>query len=165
MDIQIKKAKLVKDNKLEVGFTRSDNGETVYVNERHNAVAHPDLLAALASLRVHLGIISECIEPPKSIKKYPVELVEKLKVTAYSIGGKDDEGFVLTGQKILSTGKALIMNTPFTRFEEDEESVYRYTDDLQKCLDAVETEVMEYLNGKHAPDPQMEMAFTAGEEN
>lgn len=164
MEIAIKRIKLLKDNKLEIGFSRTENGETVHVTEKHNAIAHPDLMGKLRALNVHLGVLSETIEAPKSLKKYPAELVEMLTTTAYSIGGKDDdEGIVLTGQKKLSTGKVLIMNTPFIRFDEVE--IYRHVEHLRTTLDELEAEVVQYLEGKHAPDPQGELVFTAGEEN
>jgi hypothetical protein len=163
-EIKIRKVKIVKDKTLEVSYVKTEKDKSkTSVSESHAAEVHPDLKTAFSGLNIHLGILSEFI-PSTSFEKLDFihpDLVADFRVSGYSIGGdEDDEGVVLTGRKTLKSGKALIMNTPFTRFEEGEETGYKFISELQEGIAVIEKEVLKYLNdGKRAPDNQTSIDF------
>lgn len=162
MNITIERAKLVKQETLEVTFSKVEKDKSsTAVTEKHKSKAHPDLVNAYNALAIHLGLLTGYISP-KSVKDITkpdeVELVDQFKVTSFSLGGDEGaEGFVLTGHRLLPNGKAVILNSPFTRFEEKEETRYQFMEDLDDKLGVVQTEVAKYLGGKVAPDPQQDL--------
>ena len=96
----------------------------------------------------------------KDIHSFDPKLTEDLHVSSYAIGGPDDDrGIVISGHRILPNSKALIMNTPFTRFEDSDNNGYKYIDELKDILDEIEAEIIQYLDGKHAPEAQTAMEF------
>jgi hypothetical protein len=163
--ITIQKAKLVKGESLEVTYSKTEaqTSENIEVNEKHTAVAHQDLKDSFQAMAVHLALLSDFLSPDqiKDINKYDPKLVEKFTVRGFSVGGNEgEEGVVIMGHKILRNGKALGLNTPFSRFDENPETRYTFMDDLQTCIKDAETEVLLYINGdKVAPDPQADLPF------
>lgn len=153
----IDKAKVVKGETLEVTLREIGPDKKAYTSSQsHPSQVHPDLLAAFKTLRLHFALLSGYIQF-KGIKEKDFnneELVEDYTVIGVSLKEGDNPGFVLTGQKKLANGKAVTLNTPFTRFEESEETGYKFINDLQGKLDRVVEEVKEYLGGKFADDPQ-----------
>lgn len=158
--IVITKAKMLKDDKIEVSFIRRNkNMKDSSVNEEHKDPAHKDLADAFAGLRIHAGLISEYLKPKqvKDIKNPDPELTEAFNVTGYTlVGGDEDPGVILTATKVLSTGRVLMFNTPTVKLQPaDKSAAYEYYEDLERSIDRCNTEMKEYLNGKHAPDNQM----------
>lgn len=169
MNIEIKSAKLVKEQTLEITFAKTEKDKTTTsVKETHKSKAHPDLVDAYAALKAHLGILTGYISP-KLIKDITntqdVDLVDQFKVSSFSLGGDEGaEGFVITGHRILPNKKAVILNSPFTKFEEKEETRYPFMEDLEEKLETIQKELALYLGGKFAPEPQQEL-FNPGENN
>lgn len=168
-EVTIKKAKLVKKGEsFDVLYERITEEEKapVTVSETHKTPVHPDMRAAFDNLRIHLAILCGYVlkKEVKDIEIPKEELYDAFHVTAFSMGkDKDDPGIVLSGHKILPNGKAQILNCPFTRFEEGEQSVYPFVDDLVKKVDRLQLEINAYLfEGKRADDPQQQLPF--GEE-
>ena len=65
---------------------------------------------------------------------------------------------VISGHKLLPDNKAVILNTPFRRFTESEQSRYVFMDDLQERLDRLDTEVRAYVDGsKRGADAQLNL--------
>src|SRR5262249_52810606 len=87
--------------------------------------------------------------------------LDKFTVVGYSIGGKeDDQGITITGYRLTDRGKTFTFNSPFERFEQSDESQYKYMEDLQDVVADIEEEVLQYLKkDKRAPDPQREINF------
>lgn len=158
--MQITKVKLIKggDNGIEISTVKLEaNKSTTKANEEHSAAVHVDFKAAMTSLAIHFGLLSDYLKPSqvKNIDKYDVELIKDFTVTGFSIkGDAEDKGFVLTGYKKKSNGKTITVNTPFTRFVEAEGSEYQFIEHLEARINEAEREVKEYLGGKVAPDPQ-----------
>ncbi|MCA9179780.1 MAG: hypothetical protein KDB14_35230 [Planctomycetales bacterium] len=137
-------------------------------------VVHDDFSAAMENLSIHGLLIAEQIKlMPESAKtgtmyvdamgtQWPMRPAEKAilddtKVTGYSLGGDDDdEGVVIILQRKMATGKVLNITTPFTKLASDEPE-YQYTSELAEALAVVEREAVAYLEGKKAPNPQLEM--------
>lgn len=126
--------------------------------ESGDAEVHPDFKKAMSALTVHLAVISEFVDLDHVDNVTPA-MIQDFSVTSYSIGGKEDnEGIVITGHKILSTGKALGLNTPFTRFEE--EDGYVFMEHVINQLGIIEDEAKAYLDGsKVGVNKQLNMAF------
>lgn len=128
---------------------------------------HPDLRKALAAFAIHYGILNDYISTRsvKDPKKFPPELVKSYHISGISIGGADgEEGIMITGHKNTRRKKALILNTPFERFEEVAETRYIYMDDLLEKVDYLTKEVALYLSGeKVGEDNQLELGFNESE--
>jgi hypothetical protein len=163
-DIKIQKVKLIKEKTLELSYTKTeaDKSKTA-VFESHKTEVHKDLKNAFSDLSIHLALIPSIIDPKSidDIENVEPELYSDFHVSSYSIGGdEEDPGVVLSGHRILKNGKAFPFNTPFTRFEENEETAYKFIDDLLDKIHVVESEVIKYLNGeKKADDPQGKLDF------
>lgn len=159
--IEIKKVRLKSNGKLEVGYVKTEGEMTINVPiAKYSTQTHQDLRVALANLRVHYKALSEQItEKGKT---------DEFTVTGYTVGGKEgDEWVILTGYRTLSNGQAFNYNTPLTRFqasdEEGEGKLYKDIKKLIKALESVDNEVLEYMEGKAAPDPQTSLQFEEGE--
>lgn len=161
--MEISKVKIVEGETLCVVYTIVDGeGKKAKHTVDYETAVHPDLKAAFKKLDIHFGLLTESIDLTKvlDIGDFDKELIENIHTSSYSKKDKeDDPGIVLSGHKILKNGKALIMNCPYTRFMEKEDSVYKYIDNLETVLGEVEDEVQSYLAGKHAEAPQIAMEF------
>lgn len=84
---------------------------------------------------------------------------EKFEVRSFTIGGDGDhEGVTISGFKKLRGSKVLNLNTPFTKFNPDFEfSGYEYLFELRRAVNNCVDEITEYIKGKHAPSPQLEL--------
>lgn len=139
---------------------------------------HDDLKRALRNLDYHAALICEQITPQKGkgatshveengeVYAVPVPLsqsdmliLSNIRATGYVIGGGDDEsaGATVIAKRKLASGKILNLSAPFTRFEA--ENGYKYAGKLAEDIEMVAQEAILYLQGKHAPDLQLEMEF------
>lgn len=162
--LTITKVKLVKKEFLSIDYTRIEPDATTASDSYENKMrpVHPDCRAAFKALAIHLALLCDYISTKqiKEIDKYDPVHSEKFNVTGVSIGGGEgEEGVVLTGHKITAKGKAVILNSPFTRFEEADDTAYRYVDDLRAKVDAVINEAKAYMDGKRGEDPQGKLEF------
>lgn len=161
--MRIKKAKL-KDDALEVVYTeRKPDGTVKTVTESHETKVHPDLVQSFENLKIHLAILCGfvALKQVKKIETPPEDLTENFHVRGISIKTGDDEGVVISGHFINPlTKKAVILNTPFQRYTEQEESAYKFTDDLIEKVERANAEVNSYLDGsKKAEEPQQAINF------
>jgi hypothetical protein len=120
-----------------------DQTERFHKNISCDQLVHDDLVKAFAKLKSHLVIICDLregdgLEPGK----FDPELqLTNFKVTGFTIGGEDDhQGVTLTGQKELSGGKILNLNSPFTKYL-DENDKYEYGHDLAVDIQACVYEI------------------------
>jgi len=162
MQLTIEKAKLVKGETLDYTYTKTDDkGAKSKGSESLKAPIHADLKQAFENLGIHLAVMCGYVasKQVKDIETPKPELYEGFHVTSYSIGGdEDDQGVVISGHKLLPDGKAVILNTPFRRFTESEQSRYVFMDDLQERLDRLDTEVRAYVDGsKRGADAQLNL--------
>lgn len=165
----IKKGKLIKKgDAVEITYSKIDDagGKSDVPKEIFTAPIHGDLLQAFENLAIHLAVGCGYVKPSrvKDIATPAPELTEGFHVSSVSIGGDDDaEGFVISGHCLLPEGKAVILNTPFRRFEENEQSAYRFIDDVREKIDRVILELRAYMEGrKRGTDPQGKLNFDAG---
>jgi hypothetical protein len=166
--LNISKVKIVKGQFLEISYSKLEKDATsAAISEKHESPVHADFRTSLRALAIHLALRCDYItaQQVKSIDKYDQGLAEKFHVSGISIGsGKSGDGVVLTGHKITKSGEAIILNTPFTRYEEDSKTAYRYIDDLQNKVDAVISEVQLYLGGKRGDLQQLALELPDTEE-
>jgi hypothetical protein len=165
MSITITKAKILKDDKVEISFTRtSTKHKPSSVNEEHRDAPHEDFKKSFADLAVHAAIIAEFI-PADEISDISAPEHQQLKnftVTGITIHG-EDEGVNITAMKTLKNGKMMLFNCPLVRYEDNSENAYTFTDDLVDKVEAAKTEAKKYLDGKFAEDAQTEIQFPADE--
>jgi hypothetical protein len=159
MSIFITKGKLLKDH-CEVEYVKLNNEKKAECKEISKSKPHEDLTNAFDKLKIHLALIGEFVDKGKA-KTVPKLMTEELfSVTGFTI--KSDEEInkvILTGHKILKTGKPLIFNTPSV--SEDEDENYFFFSDLRSCIETCQTELESYLfNGKTAPEAQLELQFS-----
>ncbi|WP_127846174.1 hypothetical protein [Psychroflexus aestuariivivens] len=170
-EIEVKSAKIRSGMFLTFTFEKSDDKRTDTIKDDSDLPFHEDLKQAFYNLIPHLVLVSE-LDKEVNIVNYidngidlesenEAELQFKYAIDEFKIDGSGDtEGLVLVGRKILSTGKEIKITSPKVKFYEPEDKKqYRFLGELTERLEALKTEVVEYLNGKHAPLPQQEMEF------
>lgn len=159
--IEIKKAKIAsgKKEKLELEFVKKyDTGEKNPGSEEFDSIPHPDLKQAFRNIRIHLALMAGMValKDVKNIELPKDEIIDAFHVHGYGItGNEDDPGVYISGHVILSNKKAFNFTTPFYRINENEETRYKYMDDLMAKLDRLDTEIHAYVDGtKRGIDPQ-----------
>jgi hypothetical protein len=162
-EIKILKAKIVKKETLSVEYSREEKDKSItIVSEEHRAPIHQDLKNAFIGLHIHFAILSDYVrvKQVKDIDSFDSDLIEGFSVSCLHKGGTEDESYIiLTGSKITASGRAVTINTPILKIEEESEKGYKYLDELLERVEHVENEVKEYLRGKHAPETQTSLNF------
>jgi hypothetical protein len=161
--IEITKGKLLKGDVVQIEYFKSDGAESkpAECSEKHTDPPRKELKDAFNSLAIHAALIGEFI-PLTSVKdiSHPdQEIIVDYNVSGFTIvaSGDEDEGVILTAQKTLKNGKMLGFNTPTMRFNDASDNAYPYLDQLAKSVELCKHEMMEYLSGKHAVDPQLKL--------
>ena len=155
--MEILKAKVTKDTTLTASY-RDENGTTTV--EGKNLVTN-DLKDAFNSLTAHLAFLCEQKEADgkECLEDLPKDIDKKLEVTGYTIGGEDESrGVTLIGKRFLKSNKVLNLNSPFTKFD-DENEHYQFGFELEQAIQACEYEVNEYLFNKKWKVVQQELPF------
>lgn len=166
-EIVIKKAKIDSDECLSVdysehiiltdGLKRKDISGTIK-REGKNKV-HEDLKKAFEKFNPHIALIAEMIEYKKDL----LENLSEAEYKEFDVRGIviSDDGIILTGQKMLSTGKILNLVTPLTGWDDD----YKFISELGEAIEECKHEAQEYLNGKMAPPAQQELELKVEDQN
>lgn len=165
MELQIKKVKINAKGIATVWYVQSqDNGKKPKLTHEGDAVVHDDFRNAVDELAPHYALLTGYASFARGLKIETLKTAtSNFHVSGYSIGGKDeDEGIVITGHIIVNfSGKAVIVNSPFTRFNEGEETRYKFMDQLIECVQQIINEAREYINGKFKPEAQQQIQFPA----
>ncbi len=127
---------------------------------------HSDMVDAFNDLNIHLAVICEEVESKgyslgelQAIKK-TADKIEKFTVVSFKLeGNEDDPQVTLIGTKTLKSGDLLKLETPKTKLD----ASYPYAHELSATLDWCVKEIEEYMNGKRAPEQQLDM-FEQNEE-
>lgn len=141
-------------SKTEIWFDEHvfDKDDREVVNHHHVTSGHKpheDLVNALAALRKH--VIEICELGPSTKPK-------AIEVQGISLSGLDtDDGSKVTiiARKRLKNNFIFAINTPNTTLIDEEK--YPLAEDLDKKCAAVRKEAIAYRDGKHAPEPQIDM--------
>lgn len=163
MELQIKSVKIDKKGIPEIGYieTRED-GKNPHISHEGTGIAHDDFINAVGELAAHYALISGYASFSKGLKLDALKTgVSNFKPSGYSIGGKEgNEGVTITGHVIVSwSGKACIVNAPFTLFEEGDESKYKFIDNLVEVVEKIAGEARLYIGGKFKPEVQGQLPF------
>lgn len=148
------------------------------VTRKSQVPVHDDLIASFRDMNVHLAIVCEEIHPDDitDIDNLPEldldpELTEEdqdplaLKLSRFTVssfkvvGNGENEGVILTGQKRLSTNDYVKLETPVVKWHSD----YAFVNELHVAIFNAVEEIEQYMNGKQAPQRQMEMVFEEGD--
>ena len=155
--MEILKAKITKDNTL-VATYKDENGTTTV--EGKNLVTN-DLKRAFSMLVPHMAFLCEQKEAENrlSLDELPDNIETILEVTGYTVGGDgDSKGVTVTGKRFLKSSKVLNLNTPFTKFN-DENEQYDFQFELEQTVEQCDFEVREYLFNKKWKVVQQEFSF------
>jgi hypothetical protein len=129
---------------------------------------HEDLVTAYKKLNPHLAVICEEVSPNEivdidDIGEYDDKIHEEgslehkmshFVVTGFRLEGEGErEGVVLIGEKRLSTGEWLKLETPKVGWSDD----YACVNELRVSIGDVIAEVEEYKDGKRAPEVQQSL--------
>lgn len=156
-ETKIKKASL-KEDVLEIEYEQiiddPEQGPVINTFKLNGGnKPHQDLKDSLKNLRFHAAMICEQV-PAKT--KHEDGALEHYSVTGFSIGGSDEnEGVTIIAQRKLASGQVLNLIAPFTKWE----SEYKHTTDLYPDVAIVLQECLNFLNGKYAPNPQLELTL------
>lgn len=158
--MEILKAKVTKDSTL----TATYRDETGTVTIEGKNLVTSDLLNSFSKLVSHMAFLCEQKEADgkEFLEDLPNNLDKVIEVTGYSIGGDgDNKGVTLTGKRFLKTNKVLNLNSPFTKFEDDNEP-YQFAFELEQAISTCEYEVNEYIFNKKWKVVQQELPFEEG---
>lgn len=162
--IEIRKAKITSNDTLEVEY--STNGNTITIKSK--AKIHGDLKEAFEELVPHFAMLCDLKEVkqiPSIFEDVRITGQHNLRVSCISMDHKvPATGVTITGIKQINNNKQITINSPFTEFDSENEP-YPFSGYLCKSISKCKDEVIEYLNGKAAEDPQMALELKESEEN
>lgn len=168
--ITITSGTLKGSHSLDYSYDHQTENVNNKVTNSCDAAIHNDLKEAFQNLIPHLALI--CEELPESKVKSIIkngfqdmdeenDIRIKFHVQSFKIKGKDDsESIIISGTKLLKIGKSVKLISPSIRWDED----YKYIDELSEAIEQCKIEVNEYLNGKIAPENQIDMFEGFGED-
>ena len=158
MDITIKNAAIKRFLFLKYGYDHLVNNTKFSHNSSGDAPIHDDLREAFQNLIPHFAFICEeitesvCRQAINDIKK-GVEIdsetdpLRKYDVNGFTLG-KESEGVTISGTKSLESGKSININTPFIKWDDNDNP---FIHELIEDVDFLKSEVYEYIEGKRAP--------------
>lgn len=141
-----------------------DHRVSMGVTNKHSVKSqlkvHPDLKAAMEAFNGHLAVICEEVSPSEvrdiseciGTKQSITEKLNTFKVDSFQVVS---DGVILIGEKLLTTGEAVKLQTPEVYFE----GGYAFSQELYDAVLTAVAEVEAYHEGKEAPDPQMGIDF------
>lgn len=164
MNMNIKKAMLIRNGCLEVAYFDAEGNE---VNMKGVNQVHPDLKRAMRRLVPFLCELTEQKEAI-DIDWFDIESEEnekrlsRLDVSGVTVSGSDTlRCVVLTGRRTLYvTNKVLNLNTPSISLDEETEE-YGRLPELNEAVDAVLEEAELYVTERKYGVTQLEMNFEA----
>lgn len=164
-EIMINSAKLVtpkgrnKDGwNVAINYTERTKEGTNTVTYVGTAQPHPDFVDAIKGLTGHLAALTEQYNSEGKLD------IDNIETRGLHFRGEDEkEGVTVTGVRRLSNNRAIVLNTPFLRWNNDE--AYNDMDNLNEAAMKAIDEAQAYLmDGKHAPDSQGSLFPEADEE-
>ncbi len=149
----------VKSTSVALEYDKKDGDFTEHWNLEGARPPHEDMVAVMQRLVPHLMLIAGQVDGASLDETAEMMQASDYTVTGVSWGGQDESrGVVLVGQRKLPGKRVLNLVTPFTKFEPSEfEEGYEYAGPLFHATEALCDEAEQYLNGKHAPDSQLNL--------
>ena len=146
-NVQITKVVRTKES-VKIEFSSDEDRNGITETNGHKSVMkfvpHEDFALAFENLVFHLVKLSE-------LEKNPVKGEnDNFVVDGISISSKSQfSGVKILGHKELSDGRIVGIVAPFTALDE-ESSTYTFISDLIEAVETLESEAVQYLEGKHA---------------
>lgn len=158
----IKKIKMITTSEFKIEYDevlKDENDKPVIleISKVMRFEAHEDLLNALNKMTIHLSALCEFHE--YHIANEAPILLEKFETTGISWGGNGEYcGVTIVGKKQLKENRVLNLVSPFCMFQ-NENSFYDCDFLLEKDASLLQIEILAYLDGKYAPNKQLELAL------
>lgn len=154
MAIEIIKIKLYPGNTAKIQYVVDKDYEVTA--EWKKRIAHEDFTKALKALTPFLFELCEMGIVTHTDAELDGALLKDYESTQIVFGGSGESyGCTLVGKKTLTGNRVLNLVAPFISFIDDDR--YMHVDKLQVAAMKAYNEAVEYINGKTAPDPQMEL--------
>lgn len=149
--IDITKAKIDKDFKMEVEYSEQTSEGVINHVVKGASQVHDDLRIAYKALVPHAASLCEVFNKDGELD------TENIILRGINISTGNKSGYVFTMLRELSNGKKIVMNTPLLSAEADEET-YEEIDELRDLLNTASEEVrLHVFEGKKAADAQADM--------
>lgn len=164
MHIEIQKAEISSRIFLKWEYEEQVDGRKTKHKASSDAPIHDDLSNAIQALVPHFVLLTEMKKKPDVVKvmdlgDLPEELLSKFKVKGIAIeDNKGDISYRISGMKFLKNGKSVSFETPKTDMGTDDDA-YEFWEDLERKVETIKEEVLEYMNGKQAISNQTAMDF------
>lgn len=168
LKIKFKTVKVDGEGLLHLVYKEIDGKNSSRCEKDPEQPAHEDLINAMDKLKPHFALLCEQLETPSNINDFTSEDLENFKVRGFHHSSNEEiPGVTIVGHKVLKSGKILGLNAPFTRFYEDAgtENAYPFQEHLETILGEIEVEAEEYMKGKYAPDPQLDLFKNNGDKS
>jgi hypothetical protein len=154
MSIEIIKIKLYTGNTAKIQYIVDKDYEVTA--EWKKRIAHEDFTNAMSALAPYLYEMCEMGRLSHTDAELDASLLKGYEATQIVFGGSGESyGCTLVGRKNLAGNRVLNLVAPFISFIDDDR--YMNVDELQVAAMKAYNEAVEYINGKTAPDPQLEL--------
>ncbi len=156
--MEIRKIKWTPKNGMSIEYHVAENGIEVHYTKQSDAVPTLDCQNALQALKPHLLALTELVPYPKSDKDR-ID-TSSFTITGISLSGYgEDEKVIITGKKVLTSGKAIALNSPLQSLYNTD--TYEWSGNLAREVEFLVSEVKLYLGGNHQAQPkQAEFEFS-----
>ena len=161
MTIRIAKAKITKDNTLEVVYKQTTSQGTEHeLIMKGSPTVHVDLHNAFSSLIPHFAKLADTKEADRfeDPSNCDPKLLLALEVTGFSTSDGEKEGVTISGNRKIGTGKQVNMNTPHTAYNDDMDQ-YKYIDDLRAAIDGCCEECILYIQSEKYSEKQLDLGI------
>lgn len=176
MNIVIQKAQL-NGIFLSYEFEQKDVESNNLMKVKSDLPVHDDLRTAFRNLIPHFAFICDQVTDEKLVEKAvadpllytgdresaPVDTFFNYYVHSFSLNTKKGNNKItLFGCRQVVVGDEISFSSPEIDLDSDK---YKYVDDLNELVEALKSEVVAYMEGKHAPKSQMQMFNEEEEES
>jgi hypothetical protein len=154
MSIEIIKIKLYSGNTAKIQYIVDKDYEVTA--EWKKRIANEDFTNAMSALAPYLYEMCEMGRLSHTDAELDGILLKDYESTQIVFGGSGESyGCTLVGRKNLAGNRVLNLVAPFISFIDDDR--YMHVDKLKTAAMNAYNEAVEYINGKAAPDPQLEL--------
>lgn len=170
--ITIKSGKVLSQMFLQYSFEEKKEACTETVTKKSDLPIHDDCQQAYVNLIPHLILLCEQEFVNETIEKAINNGIDDIeedtsyfkdyRVSEFKItGSANSEGVVISGKRYLTSGKSIVLSTPFIRWDDED---YKFISEFTEAVEALREEVYQYYKGKHAPMPKQE-SFDFGDDD
>jgi hypothetical protein len=140
--------------KVNSNFEETRKGITQIIKSKLKLkfIPHDDLKECLDKLKIHFASLTETIQIPnkaQSMEECRENFnLDHIKISGIKITRKGETyGVNIIGSRVLKDERTVNFETPFTNFDPSI-SDYQFVEELQEDVEALEGEIIQYINGK-----------------